>query len=99
MPVHTLAALLVGFPMFTPAPSAHPGRDRQKGPLDMICSRVFSCTGEGRGTAGEVLAPPLVSVNIPGLVVRVFAGLFLSASGDSVKAHPLSQGHLVLCEM
>ena len=53
--------------------------------------------GKGHGWRGA--GPPLVSINILGLVVRVFAGLSLSASGDSVKAHPLSQGHLVLCEM
>lgn len=63
----------------------------------MTCSRIFSHTREGRNTAGEVLAPPLVSLDILGLVVRVFAGLSLSASGDSAKAYPLSQGHLVLC--
>ena len=65
----------------------------------MTCSRIFSHTGEGRNTVGEVLAPPLVSIDILGLVVRVFAGLSLSASGDSAKAYPLSQGHLVLCEV
>lgn len=67
--------------------------------VDMTCSRIFLIQGRGRSTAGEVLAPPLVSIDILGLVVRVFAGLSLSASSDSAKAYLLSKGHLVLCEV
>ena len=68
----------------------------------MTYSRIFSHTGEGRGTAGEVLAQPLVSADILGLVVPKPSRSLVPVPqcvGDSVKARPLSQGHPVRCEV
>lgn len=68
----------------------------------MTYSGIFSRTGEGRGTAGEVLALPPVSVDILGLVVpKPLRSLVPvpQCMGDSVKARPLSQGHPVHCEV
>lgn len=68
----------------------------------MTYSGIFSRTGEGRGTAGEVLALLLVSVDILGLVVPKPSRSLVPVPqcvGDSVKTRPLSQGHPVYCEM